>query len=66
MSRCARTALVAAAVLSPALAWAQETAPPQPRLNRYAPAWLGFLVMFVLLGLVLFVSLLPSKRGHQK
>ena len=61
-------------VLAPALcaiatataAWAQDgSSPPQPNLNKSAPAWLGFLVMVILLALVLGVSLLPSKRGHQ-
>ncbi len=61
-------------VLAPALfaiatataAWAQDgNAPPQPNLNKSVPAWLGFLVMVILLALVLGVSLLPSKRGHQ-
>ena len=29
------------------------------------PIWLGFLVMFVLLAIVVAVSLMPSKRSHQ-
>jgi hypothetical protein len=27
--------------------------------------WLGFVVMFLLTALVVGVSLMPSKRGHQ-
>ena len=47
-----------------AVAFAQ-TAPPQPSLKRSPPVWIGYLVMFVLAVLVVAVSLLPSKRGHQ-
>ncbi len=54
------------AIAAAAGVWAQEgSAPPQPNLTKSAPAWLGFMVMVILLALVLGVSLLPSKRGHQ-
>ena len=55
----------AAALLAPAIAWAQTTAPPAPGLRQTAAPWVGYLVIFVLLALVLAVSLIPSKRGHQ-
>ncbi len=42
-----------------------QAAPPQPNLSKSAPAWLGFGVMLILLAVVLGVSLMPSKRGHQ-
>ncbi len=62
----AMTATVAvAAVVAPVVALAQGSAPPQPALSRSAPAWIGFFFMFVLLAIVLGVSLMPSKRGHQ-
>ena len=48
-----------------ALVLAQDDAPPQPSLRTYPPPWIGFLVMGVLLAMVVAVSLLPSKRGHQ-
>lgn len=51
--------------LAPAIAWAQSSAPPTPGLRRTPAAWVGYLVIFVLLALVLAVSLIPSKRGHQ-
>ncbi len=57
--------LAAAAVLAPVTALAQDAAPPQPTLTRSAPPWVGFLFMVVLLTVVLGVSLLPTKRGHQ-
>ena len=50
--------------LWPAIAMAQTAAPP-PALRRAPPTWLGLLIMVVLLGLVLAVSLMPSKRSHQ-
>ncbi len=55
---------ISAAILAPAIAWAQE-AVPQPRLTRSQPVWLGYLIIVVLLALVMLVSLMPSKRGHQ-
>ena len=56
--------LAAAAVLAPATTLA--TAPPQPSpLQSAAPPWVGFFFMGLLLALVLGVSLMPSKRGHQ-
>ena len=51
-------------LVAPAVAWAQ-TAPPEPGLRRTAAPWVGYLVIFVLLAVVLAVSLIPSKRGHQ-
>ena len=58
-----KVALAAVAVLAPVTALA--TAPPQPSLTKSAPPWVGFIFMGVLLALVLGVSLMPSKRGHQ-
>ena len=70
---CVATRLSAAAMLlfatfAPVIAWAQEqtkNAPPQPRLLKSSPPWLGMAVMFVLLALVIAVSIMPSKRSHQ-
>ena len=44
-----------------------QTAPPSPSLSEEAgpPAWLGFLIMFVLFAIVISISLMPSKRSHQ-
>ena len=52
---------ISAAILAPAIAWAQET----PTLRRSQPVWMGYLIIVVLLALVMLVSLMPSKRGHQ-
>jgi hypothetical protein len=57
--------LHAAAVLMPAVALAQESAPPAPGLSKNAPPWMGYIIMVFLLALVLGVSLMPSKRSHQ-
>ncbi len=60
-----RATVTALALLAPAVAWAQENVPPPPTLSRTPKPWLGFVVMFLLVALVLGVSLMPSKRGHQ-
>lgn len=54
------------AVLSPAVAFAQRTSTPeQPSLRNTPQAWLGYLIIVVLLAIVMAISLMPSKRGHQ-
>jgi hypothetical protein len=65
LSKALPATFAVAAVLAPVTALAQNAAPPQPNLSRYAPPWVGFFFMVVLLAIVLGVSLLPSKRGHQ-
>ena len=41
-------------------------APPQPTMNKNAPAaWIGMLLMVVIVGVILAISLMPSRRGHQ-
>lgn len=52
-------------VLVPAAVALAQEAPPQPGLTRTAAPWVGFMLMFVLVVLVLGVSLMPAKRGHQ-
>jgi hypothetical protein len=59
----AATARVAA-FFWPALAAAQ-TAPDQPTLKSAAPIWLGLLIIAGLLIIVMVVTIMPSKRGHQ-
>jgi hypothetical protein len=44
---------------------AADTAAPQPNLLKAPPVWLGLLVMFILLAMVVSVSLMPSRRSHQ-
>ncbi len=56
--------LAAAAVLAPVAALADAPPQPSPTQSSAAP-WVGFMFMGVLLALVLGVSLMPSKRGHQ-
>ena len=65
LHRIALLACGAAAFLLPAAALAQESVPLPPTLSRWLPPWLGYIVMVILLALVLGVSLMPSKRGHQ-
>jgi hypothetical protein len=52
------------AAAAPVIAWADAPA-PSPTLKKSPGAWIGILVMFILLALVVSVSLLPAKRGHQ-
>lgn len=55
-----------ALLLMTTAARAQEsTAAPQPNLQKSPPVWLGLMVIFILLVLVITVSLMPSRRGHQ-
>jgi hypothetical protein len=42
-----------------------QDAPPQPDLNQFPPPWLSLLIMLVLFAVLMGVSLMPSKRGHQ-
>lgn len=49
-----------------ALEAATRTSPPQPAANKGTPeAWIGMLLMVVLIGIVLAISLMPSRRSHQ-
>lgn len=65
-----RTLRTLVATAAPALiagAAAAQTAltPPAPDLNREQSPLLGYGLMFVLTAVVVGISLLPSKRGHQ-
>ena len=60
-----RAAVAAATLLAPTVARAQDNVPPAPTLSRVPKSWVGFAVIFLLVVLVLGVSLIPSKRGHQ-
>ena len=53
-----------AALFWPALAAAQD-APDSPTLKASAPVWLGLLIIIGLLIVVMVVTIMPSKRGHQ-
>ena len=59
--------LAAAALLAvPSSLWAQAAPPPQP--TTAGRAWsnaIGYVLIFTMLVIVVFVSLIPSKRGHQ-
>jgi hypothetical protein len=43
-----------------------QAAAPTPTANKASPAWLGYLIVFILLAAVVTVSLMPSKRSHQE
>ena len=41
--------------------------PPQPGSNQNAPAaWVGMLLMFVIVGAIITISMMPSRREHQQ
>jgi hypothetical protein len=39
--------------------------PPTPSLRNFPAAWLGFGLMFLFFVIVVLISLMSSKRGHQ-
>jgi drug/metabolite transporter (DMT)-like permease len=57
-------AIALTVMLWPVIALAQD-APPQPSLRRSPAPWVGLLIIVVLAGIIIAVSLMPSKRGHQ-
>ena len=70
-----RTAILAVLTtgLLNATAWAAEASsllgqpPPQPGSNQNAPAaWVGMLLMFVIVGAIITISMMPSRRDHQE
>ena len=44
---------------------AAALAPPEPNLRKTPAAWMGFALMFIFFGIVVAISLMSSKRGHQ-
>ena len=49
-----------------AVAMPAALAPPQPANNKNTPAvWVGILVMIIIVGVILTISLMPSRRSHQ-
>lgn len=64
INRVKMVSLMVAVLLWPAIALAESPA-PAPILKKAPPIWLGLLVMVLLLAIVLAISLMPSKRGHQ-
>ena len=44
---------------------ASATIPPEPSLRKSPAAWVGFILMFLFFGIVITISLISSKRGHQ-
>jgi hypothetical protein len=41
------------------------TAAPQPKLPKDYPVWVGYLVVFLMVAVIMGASLMPSKRSHQ-
>lgn len=41
------------------------TAAPQPSPSKPYPTWVGYLAIALMVGAIMGVSLIPSKRSHQ-
>ncbi len=50
-------------LLAPATAMAQN-APRDPQIGQRSPIWLGYLVAAVFAGILIVLTLFPSKRQH--
>jgi heme A synthase len=50
-------------LLAPATAMAQN-APRDPQIGQRSPVWLGYLVAAVFAGILIVLTLFPSKRQH--
>ncbi len=62
-------ALAAVAFFASPIAYAQDAesnAPRQPTVRKLSAAWVGYAAMALIVGLVVTISLMPSKRGHQE
>jgi hypothetical protein len=60
-----RTISFVAPLAITALAAAQEEAPPTPLFAPTTNPVIGYLIGAVLFGIIVAVSLMPSKRSHQ-
>ena len=60
-----RTISLVAPLAITALAAAQEDAPPAPGFTPNTNPIIGYLVGAVLFGIIVAISLMPSKRSHQ-
>ena len=60
------TGLVHASALATNASAVLGQPPPQPGSNQNAPAaWVGMLLMFVVVGAIITISMMPSRRDHQ-
>lgn len=60
-----RTISLVAPLAITALAAAQEEAPPTPAFAPTTNPVIGYLIGAVLFGIIVAISLMPSKRSHQ-
>ena len=68
--RCVQLLMLVCAMLFASVdARAQDessNAPRQPTVRNLSAAWVGYAAMALIAGLVVTISLMPSKRGHQE
>ncbi|MSR44337.1 MAG: hypothetical protein EXS15_03135 [Phycisphaerales bacterium] len=62
----ATTVILSLLAVAPAIAQESTTAPRQPSVREFPAAWVGYGAMVLIAGLILMVSLHPSKRSQQK
>jgi hypothetical protein len=60
-----RTISLLAPLAVTAFAAAQEEAPPSPTFTPSTNPIIGYLIGAVLFGIIVAISLMPSKRSHQ-
>jgi hypothetical protein len=59
-----RVGAILAALAPAAAAWAQNQGPRQPKLDSPASPVIGYLLLAVFAGILIAISLYPSKRTH--
>lgn len=60
----AKAAVLTAPLIITAATLAQNV-PPDPRVTRTYPVWIGYAIGALLIVIILLLSLMPSKRAHQ-
>jgi hypothetical protein len=62
----ARALLLLGFLASSAIASPAPLPPPAPGSNQNTPAaWIGMLLMFIIVAAIIGISMMPSRRGHQ-
>ena len=67
MKRVQNLIATCAAVLLPAAVAFAQAIPPQPNIptGQRSPVWLGYIVAFIFVAILIIATLLPSKRSRE-
>lgn len=67
MKRILNLVAIFGALLLPAAVALAQAAPPQPNIpsGQRSPIWLGYLVAFVFMAILVIATLMPSKRSRE-